>query len=186
MHLLVLFTFRKLRLVEKKGEKGLMSPRSCPAWTTAIQPFPFPALRPALPASPASFYSTLNPIIMSMVWPNSKIEVQVSTFDSLGTWAAARVRRSRCAVLCVGQSPSDKSPEVGFLRNIIWDLCLGPSLNTQSCIKGLLGVRDFCFCAVWAARPVLKKRVWANYEQLLRVFFFCFEWQTFFLNFLKI
>ena len=32
-----------------------------------------------------------------------------------------------------------------------------PSLNTQFCIKGLLVVRDFCFWAVWAAGPVLKK-----------------------------
>jgi hypothetical protein len=32
-----------------------------------------------------------------------------------------------------------------------------PSLKTQSCIKGLLAVRDFCFGDVWAARPVLKK-----------------------------
>ena len=39
----------------------------------------------------------------------------------------------------------------------IFDLCLhwvsviltvAPSLNTQSCIRGLLGVRDFCFWAV--------------------------------------
>ena len=36
-----------------------------------------------------------------------------------------------------------------------------PSLNTQSCIKGLLVVRDFCFLPVWTARPVLKK---INYE----------------------
>ena len=27
-----------------------------------------------------------------------------------------------------------------------------PSLNTQSCIKGLLVVRDFCFRAIWAAK----------------------------------
>jgi hypothetical protein len=39
-----------------------------------------------------------------------------------------------------------------------------PSLNTQSCIKGLLVVRDFCFWVVWAAGPVLKKKVWADYE----------------------
>ena len=116
MHLyfIGLFHFQKAKVGWKKGGKGLMSPRSCPAWTTAIQPFPslpvspaWPAC-PALPTSPTSFYSTLNPIIMSMVWPNSKIEVQVSTFDSLGTWAAARVRRSRCAVLCAGQIPYNK------------------------------------------------------------------------------
>ena len=43
-----------------------------------------------------------------------------------------------------------------------------PSLNTQSCIKGLLGIRDFCFWAVLAAGPVLKKKVggrlWATFE----------------------
>ena len=46
-----------------------------------------------------------------------------------------------------------------------WITCLRyglgkkPSLNTQSCIEGLLGVRYFCFWAVWAAGPVLKKKV---------------------------
>ena len=29
-----------------------------------------------------------------------------------------------------------------------------PSLNTQSCVKVLLVVQDFCFWAVWAAEPV--------------------------------
>ena len=55
-----------------------------------------------------------------------------------------------------------------------------PSLNTQSCIKGLLEVhwvQDFCFWAVWAAGPVLKKKVGADYEQLLRVVFSCFQGQ---------
>ena len=44
----------------------------------------------------------------------------------------------------------------------------GPSLNTQSCIKGLLEVGDFCFWAVWAARLVLNKnglgRLLATFE----------------------
>ena len=60
-----------------------------------------------------------------------------------------------------------------------------PSLNTQSCIKGLLVVRDFCFWAVWAAGPVLKKKFWADYEQLLRAFFHVFRGKKnviFFLN----
>jgi hypothetical protein len=43
-----------------------------------------------------------------------------------------------------------------------------PSLNTQFCIKGLLVVQDFCYWAVWAAGLVLKKKVWADFEQLLR------------------
>ena len=43
-----------------------------------------------------------------------------------------------------------------------------PRLNTQSCIKGLFLVQDFCFWAVWAARPVHKKKVGADYQQLLR------------------
>ena len=34
-----------------------------------------------------------------------------------------------------------------------------PSLNTQSCIRGLSVVWDFCFLAVWAAGPVLKKKL---------------------------
>ena len=48
------------------------------------------------------------------------------------------------------------------------------SLNTQSFIKVLLVVRDFCFWAVWAAGPVLKKKFWANYERLLRAVFFMY------------
>ena len=36
-------------------------------------------------------------------------------------------------------------------------------------------VRDFCFWAVWAAGPVLKKKLGANYEQLLREVFSCFR-----------
>ena len=33
-----------------------------------------------------------------------------------------------------------------------------PSLNTQSCNRGLLVVRDFCFWAVLAAGPIQKKK----------------------------
>ena len=60
-------------------------------------------------------------------------------------------------------------------------LWLWPSLNTQSCIKGFFVVRDFCFWTVWAAGPVLKKKkFWADYEQLLRAFFFLFSGAIFF------
>ena len=52
-----------------------------------------------------------------------------------------------------------------------------PNLNTQSCIQGLLVVWDFCFWAVWAAMPVLKKKSIMNYELLLRPFFSCFNGQ---------
>ena len=60
-----------------------------------------------------------------------------------------------------------------------------PSLNTQSCIKGLLVVRDFCFWALWAAGPALKRKIWADYEQLLRVGFSCFYGQNLRIYFLK-
>ena len=90
MHLLVCFTYRELRLVEKRGKRTdvptqLSGLNDCQASPSLFPALPCLLALPALPASPASFYSTLNPIIMSMVWPNSKIEVQVSTFDSLGT-----------------------------------------------------------------------------------------------------
>ena len=55
------------------------------------------------------------------------------------------------------------------------------SLNTQSCIKRLLVVQDFCLWAVWAAGPVLKK----NFEQLLTAVFSCFQGQKEFKIFLK-
>jgi hypothetical protein len=43
-----------------------------------------------------------------------------------------------------------------------------PSLNTQSCIKGLLVVQYFCFWVVWAAGSVQKKS-WENFLQALRL-----------------
>ena len=39
-------------------------------------------------------------------------------------------------------------------------------------------VQDFCFWAVWAAGPVHKKKLGADYEQLLRAGFSCFQWQN--------
>ena len=59
--------------------------------------------------------------------------------------------------------------KIGQEKKIGQNIGRNPSLNTHSCIKGLLGVQDFCFWAVWAAGPVLKKKVGADYEQLLRV-----------------
>ena len=60
-----------------------------------------------------------------------------------------------------------------------------PSLNTHSCIKGLFVVQDFYFWAVWAARPVHKKMLGADFEQLLRAVFSCFQGQNCFLNFFE-
>ena len=62
---------------------------------------------------------------------------------------------------------------------------LHPSLNTQSCNRGLLGVQDFCSWAVWAAGPVQKKKLGADYEQLFSAVFSCFRGQIFFNFFLK-
>ena len=50
-----------------------------------------------------------------------------------------------------------------------------PIINTQTCIKGLSVVRNFNFWDVWAARPVHKKKLDADCEQLLMVFFSCFR-----------
>ena len=56
--------------------------------------------------------------------------------------------------------PNTVSLVVDFFRWwVLISKTLGPSLNTQSCIKGLLGVRDFYFWVVWAAWPVQKKKV---------------------------
>ena len=56
-----------------------------------------------------------------------------------------------------------------------------PSLNTKSCIKRLLVVCDFCFWAVWAARPDHKEKLagllWATFEG---IFFSCFQGQKIF------
>jgi hypothetical protein len=76
-------------------------------------------------------------------------------------------------------SPIDAKNSIGFLVQFFLgypgllgdsekDILISPSLNTQSCIKGLLVVQDFCFWAIWAARPVHKKqglgRLWATFE----------------------
>ena len=59
-------------------------------------------------------------------------------------------------------------PAVAFMYTSL------PSLNTQSCIKGLFLVRNFGFWAVWAAGPVLKKkilgRLWATFEGVFFMF----------------
>ena len=74
---------------------------------------------------------------------------------------------------------------VGFLWHF---LNLPPSLNTQSCMKGLLVVRDFCCWAVWASGPVLKKK-WGLIMSIVWVVFSCFQGQkklNFFENTLKV
>ena len=65
----------------------------------------------------------------------------------------------------IGIGNCDQETSTRYL--CVFQICFLPSLNTQSCIKGLLVVRDFCFRAVWAAGPVLKKklgRLWATFE----------------------
>ena len=54
-----------------------------------------------------------------------------------------------------------------FKMSRVLVLVCNPSLNNQFCIKGLVVVWDFCFWAVWAAGPVLKKnlgQLWATFE----------------------
>ena len=55
-----------------------------------------------------------------------------------------------------------------------------PSPTLRGVVKGLLVVWDFCFWVVWAAGPVLKKKVEADYEQLLRAVLSCFRGHLFF------
>ena len=51
-----------------------------------------------------------------------------------------------------------------------------PSLNTQSCIRGISVVRDFCFRPFGQPGQCWKK-IGPDYEQLLRAFFSCFREQ---------
>ena len=53
----------------------------------------------------------------------------------------------------------------------VGNFCYYPSLNTQSCIKGLFVVKNFCFWAVSGGQSG------ADHKQLLRVFFSCFREQ---------
>ena len=63
---------------------------------------------------------------------------------------------------------------IKYCGHVHVNLCSIPGY-TQSCIKGLLVVRDFCFWAVWVAGPVHKKKLAADYEQLLRALFSFFS-----------
>ena len=56
-------------------------------------------------------------------------------------------------------------------------------LNTQSCIQGLLVVRDFCLRVVRVAGRVRKEKFEADYEQLLMAVFSCFQGSNFFKSF---
>jgi hypothetical protein len=68
-------------------------------------------------------------------------------FDDRGEWRG-RMLQFRVA-LGLGWKTS----------KILIYICLIPNLNSQSSINGLLVVQDFCFWAVWAAGPVLKKKI---------------------------
>ena len=57
-----------------------------------------------------------------------------------------------------------------------------PSLNTQSCIKWLLVVWDFCFCSVCAAGPVHTKKFWGRLSATFEVGFVKFWRPNFFQN----
>ena len=48
---------------------------------------------------------------------------------------------------------------LSFMTTLDSTFGLNPSINTQSCIKGLLVIRDFCLWDVWATGPVLKNKV---------------------------
>jgi hypothetical protein len=47
------------------------------------------------------------------------------------------------------------------------------SLNNQSCIRGSWWYGISVFLAVWAAGPVMKKKIWADNEQLFFQVFRC-------------
>ena len=68
--------------------------------------------------------------------------------------------------LLICPKPSPPSPPIFYVPELFINFIalekietIRPSLNTQSCIKGLLVVWDFCFWAVWAAGPVHKKKL---------------------------
>ena len=65
----------------------------------------------------------------------------IRELDSESSFLIGQVGRSKCT-------------------NFSW----APNLNTQSCIKGLLVVQDFCFWAIWAAGPVHWGRLWLTLE----------------------
>ena len=56
------------------------------------------------------------------------------------------------------------------------------SLNTQSCIKGFLAVRHFCFWAIWAAGPGHKKS-WGPIMTNVESVFLTFSGSNFFYKF---
>ena len=88
-----------------------------------------------------------------------------------------RIRRKMCSILYYLLPPSrfsdlpttlKKGKRVWLERRAfhspVFKFGLFPNLNIQSCNIELLVVRDFDFWAVWAAGPVLKKKLGADYE----------------------
>ena len=57
------------------------------------------------------------------------------------------------------ESRKDKRRGLSWYSELEAWLRFDPSLNTRSCIKGLLMVRNFYFLAGWGARSVLMKKV---------------------------
>jgi hypothetical protein len=85
---------------------------------------------------------------------------------------------------CYNRSSSLKYGKTNSALGFSKYLC--PSLNTQSCIRGLLVVRDFYYWAIWAARPVLKRKVsgstMSNFWGLFFQFLGAKKWQIFYKN----
>ena len=73
--------------------------------------------------------------------------------------------------------PRELNCKVSLILLKVCILVPSPTLNTQSytALRGFWWyIHDFCFLAVWAARPVLKKKVgsrlWGTFEGILFVF----------------
>ena len=76
------------------------------------------------------------------------------------------------------------------LQNFVYKLLVIFDCKIQSCcIEGrhlFYGTESKTWYGFWLVANTEKKKFWADYEQLLRVVFSCFQGQIFFSIFLKI
>ena len=120
--------------------------------------------------------------IHSMPYPDKVIsfhlKIMCNEFDFPATLISCQIYYLNFLRLLIGLNSGIFCQIIFVLINSNPD----PSLNTQSCIKGLFVVWDFCFWAVWAARPVLKKKGCGPIKSNFWGDFLCFQGQQIFFD----
>ena len=104
--------------------------------------------------------------------------------ESVSRLKVSRSRKCLRAEIVATESVSGLKVSFTLMAESVWRLKMsglqisrdGNCLRAESVLETLV-VQDFCFWAIWAAGPILKKKTWDHYEQLLRAVFSSFHGQ---------